>query len=655
MNIPKKREFLNLITIDEAQKIIFSNFKINLETEMISLEKSKNRILMDDITASMDIPPFDRSLMDGYAVNSEDTYSIDETHPQIFTVIGNIKAGYSSLKSLTQPFTCYEIATGAPIPKGANAVIMVENTSKKSNNEVFLFKPVYPHENIDSAGSDIMFGETILRSGQILSPVKLGILASLGIESVRVQNRIKVGVLSTGDEIRRPGHSLQYGCIYDSNSIILRNLLDDIGVQAIDLGICPDNISELNSVIRSNIDSVDILLLSGGTSAGEGDYSYRVITELGGRLLFHGISSKPGKPLAAGIVFNKLIIALPGFPASAIFSFKTVITPLLINWSRVSSEGLNKISAIVNHKIINSSGRTQFKLVNVIKSGSLFRIYPVKGNSGSVSALEHSDGFITIPEQVSMLSKGESVEVTLFHKFLTVPDITFVGSHDFVIDRLFTFFKSSFPNFNTKLIFVGSSGGLASIGRDECDIAGSHLLDEETNEYNFPFIDKMNITSKVKVIKGYYRIQGLYVAKGNPKKVSSVEDLLRQDLTFMNRIEGSGTRILLDSLLKKLANRIDLPFDLIKKKIKGYNSVASSHSATVNAVSRGIVDVSIGIKTFADMFNIDFIPLSEERYDLIINENSFEKESIKMLLKTFESKEFRIYLTNFVSEVKWIN
>ncbi len=653
MSQSNKREFLNLITIEKAQELIFSNFSFEPEIEEVHLEKARNRILMEDVTAAVDIPPFDRSLMDGYAVNAEETYTIDETHPVIFKIVGDIRAGDTTTKTLSETNTCFEIATGAPIPRGANAVIMVENTSKKSESEVLFYRPVSPQENIDSAGSDIMFGETVLRSGQVLSSVKLGILASLGINSVKVQKKIVIGVLSTGNELKRPGTPLEFGSIYDSNSIIVRNLLLDIGAQPIDLGICLDDMKSLKRKIENSVKTVDILILSGGTSAGEGDYSYRAITELGGRLLFHGVSSKPGKPLAAGIIDNKLIITLPGFPASAIFSFNTVIIPLLKKWSHLSSETLNSIFASVNQKILNTSGRTQFKLVHVLKSGDSYRIYPVKGNSGSVSALERADGFITIPDNVTILSPGEIVEVTLFQKVLAIPEIIFVGSHDFVIDRLFTYYKNLFPGINTKLIFTGSSGGLSSLGRDECDIAGSHLLDEETGEYNMPFIEKMNLTTKIELVKGYNRIQGLYIPKGNPKNITGIKDLLRDDITFMNRIEGSGTRVLLDSLLHKLATEINMPFEKLQRKIIGYNTVASSHSATVNAVVRGIVDVSIGIKTFADLFNIDFIPLAEERYDLLINKRSIEKEAVKQLLLTFKTQGFRNYVEKFIGEVKW--
>ncbi|MHA2339804.1 MAG: molybdopterin biosynthesis protein [Candidatus Hodarchaeales archaeon] len=655
MNSVKKREFLDLISIEEAKLIIQENFKWTPTTEILSLQNSKNRILAEDIIASMDIPPFDRSRMDGYAVNSEDTYSIDENNPATFRVIESIQAGDVSKKTLKEPYTCIEIATGALIPRGTNAVVMIEYTSKVSESNIEIFRPVTPQENIDSAGTDIMFGETVLRSGQSITSIRTGILAALGINEVSVLSKLVVGVLSSGNELRKPGQTLPMGCIYDSNSIILVNLLSDLGVDVKDLGICPDDLEELKTIIEDNLPNIDILLISGGTSAGEGDYSYRVITELGGNLLFHGVSSQPGKPLAAGIIRSKLIVTLPGFPASAIFSFNTVISPLIREWITNPVEDAIKIKALVSQKIRNNSGRTQFKLVHLLKDKKIYRVVPVKGTSGSVSALERADGFITIPENISILNPGEIVEISLFQKKLFLSDLVFVGSHDFVIDRLFREFKRKHPEFNTKLIFSGSSGGLSSLSREECDIAGCHLLDDEKNEYNLPFIKKIQITDKIEVIKGYNRMQGLYVPKGNPKQIKSINDLLRPDIVFMNRIEGSGTRILLDSLLKNLADQKKTSFEKIQKQINGYFTVASSHSATVNAVARGIIDVSIGIKSFAQLIDIDFIPLTEERYDLLISKKSKEKPSVKILLSIFSSEEFRKTIQNEVGETKWLS
>jgi putative molybdopterin biosynthesis protein len=657
MSPSNKREFLELISIEKAQKLIFENYKWTPVVESVSLELAKNRILMEDIISSIDIPPFDRSRMDGYAVVARDTYSIDETNPITFRIIESLKAGEVSDVTLNEPFTCIEIATGAIIPRGANAVVMVEYTSLKDDNEVEIFRPVFPQENIEFAGSDIMYGETVIRSGEIISSVKTGILAALGIQRVKVLKKLIVGVLSTGDEIRRPDdNGLDNGCIYDSNSIILRNLLDDMGVISKDLGICPDDMSKLKNVVKKALKTVDILLISGGTSAGEGDYSYRVITDLGGRQLFHGVSSKPGKPLSAGIINNKLIITLPGFPSSAIFSFNTVVAPLLSTWSKSPMKDLVRVKAKISQPMKNNSGRFMFKLVHLLKSekSNEYCLFPVKGTSGSVSVLERADGYISIPENVSILNYGELVDVTLFQKQVNIADLVFAGSHDFVIDKLFREFSKKYPKFISKLVFVGSSGGLSALSREESDIAGSHLLDDEKNEYNIPFLEKFQILDKVTIIKGYIRTQGFYVAKGNPKKIKAIDDLLRSDITFMNRIEGSGTRLLIDRLLNSIREKHNFKsFEDLQKHIRGYYSVASSHSATVSAVARGVVDVSIGIRSFAKLFDVDFIPLAEERYDLVIRNKSIEKPAIKALLDLFKSKNFRTSIEQEIGEINW--
>ncbi|MHA2363756.1 MAG: molybdopterin biosynthesis protein [Candidatus Hodarchaeales archaeon] len=658
MSSTEKREFLDLISIEDAKNRILKNFNWLPSPEIIPLQNAKGRILAEDITAKIDIPPFDRSRMDGYAVRSDDTYSIDETTPRTFQVIGTVPAGDISKIPLNEANTCIEIATGAPIPRGANAVVMVEYTSKisqTSQKEIEIFRPVAPQENIDPAGSDIMFGETVLRSGDVCTSVRLGILASLGISEIKVLSELKVGILSSGDELRPPGETLPEGCIFESNSIILSNLVLEAGAVSIDLGICPDDLEAYKIIFNKHLRDVDVLLISGGTSAGEGDYSYRIITELGGEMLFHGVSMKPGKPLAVGIVHNKLIITLPGFPASAIFSFNTVIAPLIRRWTETPLPKSMTLTAFVSQKIRSISGRSQFKLVYVLKEGNKYRIYPVKGTSGSVSALERADGYITIPEDVEIISPGESVKVTLLQDQILMPDIIFIGSHDFVIDRLFRELCQKYPNINVKLIFTGSSGGLSAIGRSECDIAGCHLLDSETIQYNLPFIKKAHLSDKVKLIKGYNRIQGFYVPKENPKSIKGIEDLLRPDIVMMNRNEGSGTRILFDILLGKFCNKKGLDLDDVQKQIKGYWSVASSHSATAGAVFKGTVDVSVGIEPYARTFEIDFIPLAEEEYDLLINKSSTEKLAIKELLDIFNSKEFRLKIQKDVPGISWTN
>jgi putative molybdopterin biosynthesis protein len=643
----EKREFLDLISVEEAQKLILKNYSWKPSNEIVALKNVRGRILAKDVTAPIDTPPFDRSRMDGFAVRAKDTFDIDETNPKTFNIIDSVPAGSVSQKTLENPFTCIEIATGAPIPYGATAVVMVEYTSRKSENEIEIFRPATSYENIDPSGSDIMYGETVLREGDELTPVRAGILAALGLERVEVKTKLKIGILSSGDELKSPGEDLTPGSLYDSNSFVLTSLVEENGAHAIPLGICPDNLEILKKTLLKHLRDLDIIIISGGTSAGEGDYSYRVITELKGSLLYHGVSMKPGKPLAAGIINERLVITLPGFPASAIFSFNTVIAPLLRQWTKHTVELNQKVQAIINQRIRSTPGRKQFKLVHVMKKGKEYYAYPVRGTSGSVSMLERADGYITIPEDVDFLNPGDNVTITLLRDKLSVPDLVFIGSHDFLIDYLFKKFRQKYPEYNTKVIYTGSTRGLSAIRNGECDIAGIHLLDENTKQYNTPFIDSWKLNELVTLIKGYTRHQGLYIQKGNPKKITDIKDLIRPDLSFLNRNEGSGTRILLDFLLR------DLNLHNQKEKIHGYSSIAYSHSATASAVVRGKVDVSIGINSYAKHFGIDFIPLAKEQYDFLINNYSYEKIAVEKILELFSSDEFRQDVESKLERIKW--
>ncbi|OLS23848.1 MAG: Molybdopterin molybdenumtransferase [Candidatus Heimdallarchaeota archaeon LC_3] len=637
-----KNEFLTLLSLEQANKIIADNFSWKRLIEKISIENALSRVLGENISAKVDVPPFDRSRMDGYAVRAKDTFEIDEIHPKKFKIVDSVAAGEFSKKLLFDSYTCIEIATGAPIPVETNAVVMIEYTSKVAENEIEIFRPVTPQENIESAGSDVMLGEIVLYKDDIITPIRLGILSSMGLSQVPVYRKMKIGVISTGNELTKIGEDLEYGNIYDSNSIILINLIKNFGGETIDLGICKDDLNEYFNLIKNNIDKVDLLLISGGTSAGESDYSYRIIKEMGGILLFHGVSLKPGKPVAVGLIKEKMLIILPGFPASAIFAFNSIVDPLLKKVLNLKVKESQKIKAKVGQKFRNTSGRTEFKLVYLIEENSVYYVFPIKATSGSISALERADGYITIPDSLSNIEIDETIEVTLFKDKLTIPDLVFIGSHDFFLNSLTNELKNNFPATNLKLIYTGSTGGLISISQNKCDITAIHLLDSESKTYNKPFIKKYGLEDKIIFVSGYKRIQGLIIPKGNPKKIQSLQDLMRKDLKFLNRNEGSGTRILLDILLKDFSNTLEKDFKEVINEIEGYDAITFSHSGAAISVKRGARDVSIGIKSYADLFDLDFIQLQEEDYDFLIRKSSLDKPAVKNFISLLKSRKFAV-------------
>ena len=367
---------------------------------------------------------------------------------------------------------------------------------------------------------------------------------------------------------------------------------------------------------------------------------YKVINKLGKPgVLIHGIAVKPGKPTVIGVVNGKLIVGLPGYPTSAFMIFEILIAPIIRKIAGFGEIERRKINARLCKKIQSALGRREYLPVSVIMGKEGFAVYPVSGAySAVISAIAESDGFIEIPENKVMLSEGENVEVNLFST-LRVADLVIIGSHCIGIDVILELIRKR-KAWYTKVINVGSSGGLSAIRRGEADIAGTHLFDEETGQYNIPYILKFGIRNAY-LIRGYLREQGLIVKKGNPKNIKEISDLLRKDVKIINRNPGSGTRILLDYYLKKIAENEGKSFNEIVKKIKGYKIEAKSHTAVAVAILTEKADVGLGIKAVADYYNLDFIPLREEEYDFVIPKEKIEKEPVKAFIETLRSKEFK--------------
>ncbi len=632
-----RKIFRELVSIDEAIKRLYRNYKPKRFVEEVSLSKAFGRIAAKDIYSNIDIPPFDRATMDGFAIKAEDTFEAEEDNPVNLKVVGYIEAG-SNPKVEIKAGEAVEISTGAPIPKGANAVVMVEFTSR-NDNEVYIYKPVTPGENIMAAGSDIMAGEMIVRKDTVLTQREIGVLSAAGFDKVEVYKKPKVAIISTGNELVKPGDKLDYGKIYDVNSYAICAAVEENGGEAIFLGIARDDEKEIRAKIAEGLKIADIVICSGGTSAGVGDMMYRILNSWDPGIIVHGVAVKPGKPTIIAICNEKLVFGLPGYPTSALMIFEIFVAPLIRKIAGISVEK-RRVNAKLPTKVFSSIGRREFLPVNVVEGTEGYTAYPVSGHySGAITALSETDGFIEIPENRAFLESGEEVEVNLFSNELKIADLMIIGSHCIGIDVLLEILRKKKPIF-AKVINVGSSGGLMAIKRGEADIAGTHLLDE-SGVYNIPFLKKYGLIDDVYLIKGYLREQGFIVKKGNPKKIKGFEDLLRDDVSFINRNPGSGTRILLDMELRKLAEKNSMKFEELKSKIDGYNIEAKSHTAIAVAVLMGKADVGLGIKTVASRYGLDFIPVRGEEYDFVIRKERMSKEAIKLFLNVLRSEEFK--------------
>jgi putative molybdopterin biosynthesis protein len=637
----ERKVFRQLQSLESANSVLWSSWQGNSPSvERVSLANVLGRVLAEDVFSTIDVPSFDRASMDGFAVIAEDTFTADEQHPAKLKVLAQVEAGDGSEHAISDS-EAVEIATGAPIPKGANAVVMVEFT-KRTGNEVLVFKPVSPSENVTGAGSDVMCGELLLRKSQTITPREIGLLAAAGIDQVYVYRKPRVIIFSSGNELIKPGDSLGFAKLYDVNGPAIAASVAECGGEPVFLGILPDDFSTIKNRLKSALEDADIVISSGSTSSGPGDLVYRAVEQLGEPgVLVHGLTLKPGKPALIGLVGNKPIFGLPGYPTSALMIFYVLVAPVIRRLANASEVKPRKVQAISPTKFFKARGRRELLPVQLITqpSGEL-SAYPMQSGSGAISSFSLADGFADLPETQEFVDEGERMEVELFGKELTPPSLVAIGSHCVGLDIAFTMLRERNMSFAGRTINVGSIGGFHAVRRGEADIAGVHLQDEKTGEYNIPFIASFDLAKSAILVRGYNREQGLIVKHGNPRDIRSLEDLTKENVRFINRNRGSGTRLLIDRHLAELARSLGTDQETLSKKIAGYSYEAKSHSAVAAAVKNDRADVGFGIRTVAVSSGLDFIKLDDEKYDFLIAKSRLDKASVKSFIRLVESKEF---------------
>ncbi len=622
--------FHKLVSVNEAFRIIEEKLGgiRPLGVETVPLTHAYGRILAEDVYAQVDSPPFDRSTVDGYAVIAEDTYTADEANPVKLKLLGKVQVGHMPGIELTSG-TCAEISTGAPLPRGADAVVMVEYTKTEDGN-VRIFRGVSPGENIAQTGSDASIGDLILRRGRRLGPRELSALAAVGCREIKVYIKPRVALFSTGDELVPISEKLKPGKIYDVNSYAIQAMLKDLGVDADFLGILPDNYGVIKKSIEEILERYDVIVTSGSTSAGFGDIIYRVFEELGG-VLIHGLKIKPGKPTVIGATRDKkILIGLPGFPLSAMMIFILLVKPIIMKLMGLQSfEEENIVKARIPLRIETGRGRRHLIPVQLLSTPTGLTAYPLLGDSGAATTLSIADGFIEVEEEKQYLSEDEEVTVKLFQP-LKISSISIVGSNCPALNLLL----DEAGLWDAKQVNVGSLAGWKALKRGEADIAGTHLLDPETGVYNIHMPRKMGLENEVEIYRGYIRVIGMIISKGNPKKIKSLEDLLRDDIIFVNRVKGSGVRTFIDTKLAELGVRDP------EKKIRGYTYEVKTHTAVASAVAQQRADVGIAVGYVAKIYDLDFIPLTEEYFDFAVRKDRSDKVGVQRLLATLRSKSF---------------
>ncbi len=613
----RQEQFLEVVSEEEARARLAAAFSpAPLGVETVPVAAGLGRVLAEDVIAATDVPPFDRSVVDGFALRAADTLAASETHPVRLTLNAEVIACGHPPALWVEPGTATVIATGGMLPRGADAVAMVEQTETVEDDTapaILLRRPIAPGANVGGAGGDIARGETVLRARTRLTSRELGMLAAVGCAEVPVFRRPRVAVLSTGDELVPPGSALRPAGLYDSNGTIIAGAAEEAGAETIRLGIVPDDADQLAARLAEALAAADMVILSGGTSKGAGDLCYRIASGLG-RVLFHGVALKPGKPLFVAEARGKPLIVLPGFPTSAVFTFYAFVAPMLRAFAGLAEAETEQVEARLAVRLASELGRTEYAMVSLVRGEEGLVAYPLAKGSGAVTAFSLADGFLTIPALADGVEAGTRLTVTLLGRGLRLPDLVVIGSHCVGLDRLIGLLAEQ--GLTAKVLNVGSQGGLAAARRGEADLAPMHLLDAETGLYNTPFLPP-----GVTLIPGWTRLQGIVFRAGDVRfegktaEAAIAAALADPACLMVNRNAGSGTRLLIDRLVAGA-------------RPPGYLNQPKSHNAVAAAVAQGRADWGVAIAPLARSYGLGFIPIAKEHYDFAVPEARLSKEAV---------------------------
>lgn len=628
----RQEQFLEVVAPEEARVRFNKHLDLKpLPAERVALADVLGRVLAADIKAPIDVPPFDRSNVDGFAVRAADIMGVSDANPQRLMLNEEVLACGVAPKLAVAPGTATTIATGGMVPRGADAVVMIEQTELIETNAgpaIEVRRAAAPGQFISFAGSDIARGETLLRRGSVLGSREIGMLAACGLAEIDVVRRPKVAVLSTGDELAAPGGKLKPGGVYDSNAAILAAAVTEAGGEPVSFGVFPDDVDALEKGVCEALSKCNIVVLSGGTSKGAGDLSHQVVSKLGEPgIVVHGVALKPGKPLCLAVAEEKPIIVLPGFPTSAIFTFHAFVAPIIRAYAGLPPEAARTIEAKVPVRVPSELGRQEFVLVALVEGEQGPIALPTSKGSGSVTSFSQADGFIEIDALATALDAGTRARVTLMGESARAPDLLITGSHCIALDAVLGTLAER--GLAARTIAVGSLGGVAAARRGECDLAPVHLLDPASGTYN-----KHLLAPGLALVRGWERMQGIVFRPGDKRfKGRSAADALKTAFAdptalMVNRNAGAGTRILIDKLLGEA-------------RPAGYANQPRSHNAVAAAVSQGRADWGVAIEPLARMYGLGFLALAPEHYDFLLVEARRERPAVQAFLAALKDPATR--------------
>ena len=579
------------------------------QTEIVNTYESLNRITAEPIFAKCCSPLF----------NSADTAGAREERPPALEEGRDYKI----------------VDTGDPVRYPFDAVVMAEDVLETGHEgKVLITRSVPGWQHVRPIGEDIAAGEMLLPGHHKIRPVDIGVLLAGGILSLKTFKKPTVSIIPTGTEIIMPYENPSEGDIIDSNSGMFAAMVTEAGGTAHRCSIVPDDYQQIKEAVLEETEKSDVVIINAGSSAGTEDYTVHVLREIG-EVIIHGVAMKPGKPVILAIVGGKPVIGLPGYPVSAYLAFENFVEPVLRKMAGEDSlSGLTSrktVKAVLSKRIVSSLKHREYVRVKVGKVGDKFVCAPLARGAGAAMSLVRADGFCVIPQESEGFEAGETVDVQLYTDIARIENtLVSIGSHDMILDVMNDMMAERFPGMNLSGTHVGSMAGLMALSRGETVIAPTHLLDEETGEYNISYIEKIFPGEKMALIKGVDRIQGIMVKKGNPLGIKGVEDLTR--VRYVNRQRGAGTRVLLDYKLKQAGITPDM--------IDGYDKEAATHMAVAALVASDEIDAGMGIKSAADAMGLDFVEVGTEEYDFAIRQENLELPQVRAFRQILESREF---------------
>lgn len=586
------------------------------KTEVIPVWDACGRVTAHAVYAHICAPHYAASAMDGVGVRAKDTFGATETTPITL-----------------DPGQFVVLDTGDPVPEDCDAVIMVEDVVKNEDGTITIHDAAAPWQHIRQIGEDICAGEMILPSHMTVSPSAIGAMIAGGVLEVEVLRKPLVGIIPTGDEIIPPCTDPKPGDILEFNGSIFSAMVRQWGAEAKVYPIVPDKFDQIKAMVEKASSECDLVILNAGSSAGREDFSTRVIREVG-QVLYHGIAMKPGKPAILGCKGSVPILGVPGYPVSGIIVIEQLLKPLVDHWLKVPGQQNRYAKAVLTRPVVSGLKYEEFVRVRMGYVGERLMASPLNRGSGVVSSFMKADGILEVPQGLEGFEAGAEVNVRLLSPMEKLKNtLVVIGSHDPLLDELGDMLHVENGDLYMSSSHVGSMGGIMALRRGEAHAAGCHLLDTATGEYNLAFIRKYFPKGGVKLVRCVGRQQGLMVARGNPFQIEKFADIAKEGIRYVNRQKGSGTRILTDYLCRRENLNTDA--------IYGYDREELTHTSVAVQIASGSADAGMGIYSAAKLYDLDFIPICIEEYDLIIPDHAWDTPQVQQMIATMKTEAFK--------------